>query len=225
MKVPKISDLLPVLAFGLILLSCSSNKSTNPNTNVTDTIESVTIGTQVWMVKNLTVDHYRNGDSIPEITDQNQWGPTKSGAWCYNFNSDTVGAIYGRLYNWYAVADSRSIAPVGWHVPSDSEWTILIDYLGGTNVAGGKLKESTSAHWNSPNTGATNETGFTSRPGGFHNFDGKFGDIGKDGHWWSSTAYNSGSAWNRKMYYTDAAVGRQHLDGKMVGFSVRCIKD
>ena len=128
--------------------------------------------------------------------------------------------LYGKPYNWYAVNDPRGLAPAGWHVPSDAEWTELVNYLGGSNVAGGKLKET--GHWNSPNTGATDEVGFHARPGGAC-FEG-FEDKGEQGHWWNSTDEGSGFATNWIMYCYVASVGR---DGaiKTLGQSVRCVKD
>lgn len=128
--------------------------------------QTVLIGDQCWMMENLKVTHYRNGDPIPHVTDGVTWGNLTSGAYC-NYNNDEGNvATYGRLYNWYAVDDSRNIAPAGWHVPSDAEWQTLVDYLGGDAVAGGKMKEAGTTHWASPNTGATNESGFTALPGG-----------------------------------------------------------
>ena len=119
------------------------------------------------MAENLKVSHYRNGDAIPNVADKAFWASLTSGA-CCDYDSGTGDAeTYGRLYNWYAVNDRRNIAPEGWHVPSDAEWQILIDDLGGDSVAGGKLKEGGTTHWQSPNTGASNETGFSSLPGGF----------------------------------------------------------
>ena len=142
-----------------------------------NTYQTVKIGDQWWMAENLKVTCYRNGDAIPNITDGTTWASLSTGAYCeYNNDINNV-ATYGRLYNWYAVTDSRNIAPAGWHVPSDAEWKQLEMYLGmsqseadatgwrGTDE-GGKLKEVGTMHWNSPNTGATNESGFTALPGG-----------------------------------------------------------
>jgi len=183
------------------------------------------IGTQTWQHWNLDVLTYRNGDPIPNVTDPAVWDTLKTGAWCYYDNDpgqdgEGNGMLYGKLYNWYAVNDPRGLAPAGWHVPSDAEWTELVNYLGGSNVAGGKLKET--GHWNSPNTGATDEVGFHARPGGGC-FEG-FEDKGEQGHWWSSTDEGSGFATNWIMYCYVASVGR---DGaiKTLGQSVRCVKD
>ena len=129
------------------------------------------------------------------------------------------------MYNWYAVVDSRNIAPTGWHVPTDAEWATLITFLGGESVAGGKLKETGTAHWVSPNNGATNSTGFTALPGGpRYDYDGSFGYLGANGYWWSSTAFDATLAWYRNIYYYNVNINH-NTDGKKSGYSVRCIKD
>jgi uncharacterized protein (TIGR02145 family) len=195
----------------------------------------VRIGDQWWLLENLKVTHYNNGDTIPNVTDNGIWSGTTLGAYC-NYNNDTTNvATYGRLYNWYAVNDIRNIAPVGWHVPTDDEWKQLEMYLGmsqsqanatgwrGTDE-GGKLKEAGTIHWIFPNTGATNSSGFTALPGGYRSSNGSFYDVGYVGNWWSSTEYNSGSAWQRRLYYTYIQVGNEYFE-KHGGFSVRCVRD
>jgi uncharacterized protein (TIGR02145 family) len=164
----------------------------------------VTIGTQTWKVKNLDID-----DGL-------------GGIYAYNNDEGNV-ATYGRLYTWDAalrVANSVD----GWHLPSDSEWTTLTDYLGGLSVAGGKLKETGTTHWNSPNEGATNETGFTALAGGIHGTTGTFGNIGNIGYWWSATGVSAAYAWYRTMNYSSSNVYRNGYS-KGGGFSVRLIKD
>jgi uncharacterized protein (TIGR02145 family) len=128
------------------------------------------------------------------------------------------------LYNWYAVNDSRGLAPSGYHVPSDAEWSILSNYLGGESVAGGKMKETGTTHWNSPNTGATNSSGFTGLPGGFRKNSGTYFSIRIDEDWWSSTESNEPQALYRHLYYFDANLYRR-IDDKVIGFSVRCVKN
>jgi len=183
------------------------------------------IGNQWWMAENLKVTHYRNGEAIPNVTDDTQWINLTTGAYC-NYNNDSTNVhTYGRLYNWYAVDDSRNIAPEGWHVPTDGEWQTLIDYLGGSSVAGGKLKESGITHWNSPNTGATNETGFSALPGGYRSgSSGAFGHIGINAYFWSSTEYGSSFAWFRNLGYGGSGMYRGNFDERG-GFSVRCVRD
>ena len=186
----------------------------------------VTIGTQTWMVENLKTTHYRNGEDIPNITVGTDWSTLVTGAYCwYNNDAATYKATYGALYNWYAVADARNIAPVGWHVATDAEWTTLTTFLGGASVAGGKLKEILYTHWQSPNTGASNSSGFTAFPGGFCSWgDGWFYNMGKSGYWWSSTAYDASYAWSRGLFY-DLASASRLFDNKQNGFSVRCVRD
>jgi uncharacterized protein (TIGR02145 family) len=142
-----------------------------------------------------------------------------TGAYCDYNNTPSNSTTYGKLYNGYAVIDSRNIAPTGWHVPTDAEWTILTTYLGGESVAGGKLKETGTNHWLSPNTGATNETGFTALPGGTCRWDGSFFVLNYTGHWWSSTA-----GWFRDISYYYSIVER-YSNSMVYGFSVRCVKD
>jgi uncharacterized protein (TIGR02145 family) len=198
-------------------------------TTVTDidgnVYRTVKIGTQIWMAENLKTTKYRNGDPIPNVTDNPQWISLKTGALCLYKNDEANKATYGCLYNWFAVADTRSIAPIGWHVPTDAELTILIDLLGGQVAAGGKLKEAGTAHWSGPNTGATNSSGFTALPGGSRGVsDGAFGNINSICNCWSSTANNATNAFNRYMGHNYAAAGRSYYDKKF-GYSVRCIKD
>ena len=131
------------------------------------------------MDKNLDVDRYRNGDPIPKVTDPTAWVALTTGAYCYyNNDSATYAATYGKLYNWYAVNDPRGLAPAGWHIPSDAEWATIETCLGGASVAGGEMKETGTIHWQSPNTGATNSSGFTGLPGGYRNYDVVFSDVG-----------------------------------------------
>lgn len=187
--------------------------------------KTVTIGTQTWMAENLRTTTYNDGTAIPNVTDDDEWNDLNDGAFCnYNntTNIDTI-ATYGRLYNWYAV-NTGKLAPTGWHVPTDAEWTELSDYLGGTSVAGGKLKETGITHWFSPNTDATNETGFTALPGGRRYFGGALDAIGRHGFLWSATESNATTALYRNMYFSVNDVIR-HGYFKEFGFSVRCVRD
>ena len=163
----------------------------------------VTIGTQTWMAENLKTTKYNDGTAIPNVTDNTTWSTTTSGAYCDYSNSSAYSNTYGRLYNWYAVASTnpKNVCPTGWHVPTDAQWTTLSTFLGGEGVAGGKLKETSTTHWLTPNTSATNETGFTALPGGYRNHSGTFGLIGNTGFWWSSTVGGTTFAWYRYIYY------------------------
>jgi len=215
-----------LLFAGLAFLTFQNQAQTTVTDYDGNVYDTVHIGTQVWLKENLKVTHYRNGDSIPNVTDDVQWVNLTTGAAYCNYDNDVNAAItYGRLYNFYAVSDNRSICPTSWHVPTDIEWTTLITYLGGENVAGGKLKETGTTHWQSPNTGATNETGFTALPGGSrHSGDGSFLTIGYYGRWWSSTEYITTNAWTRDMAYNYSTVARTNYY-KLSGFSVRCVMD
>ncbi len=176
------------------------------------------------MAENLKVTHYRNGDPIQNVTGYTDWSNMTTGAYCNYNNNTNNAATYGHLYNWYTVNDRRNIAPTGWHVPSDAEWKTLVDYLGGASVAGGKMKETGTAHWNSPNTGATNESGFSTLPGGHRYSDGSYGHIGSYAYFWSSTGYYSSNAWRRSLYYDYSGVIRYYYSGRN-GISVRCVRD
>ncbi len=192
-----------------------------------NTYKTIEIGNQTWMAENLRATKYRNGDEIQEVTESNAWGELTTGAQCSyenTSNNDTI-ATFGRLYNWYAVADSRNLAPTGWHIPTDDEWEVLITYLGGYLVAGGKMKESGNTSWNSPNTDATNESGFTALPAGSrYNGESTFGDFNLYGYFWSSTQYDETRARNRYLSYRFAISYREFYN-KQHGFSVRCVKD
>jgi uncharacterized protein (TIGR02145 family) len=216
--------------FSFLTNSCKKYDEFNNNPGtVTDqdgnVYRTVSIGTQVWMVENLNTTKYRNGEPIANITDDTVWFDLTSGAFC-NYNNDTANSTtYGRLYNWYAVNDSRNIAPVGWHVPSEEDWTTLTTYLvGGESEAGGKLKEAGIAHWLSPNTDATNKTGFTALPGGYRNFTGTFLGIGYGDYYWSSVEDDDSDALCRALYCNSSQVDKASFY-KTVGISVRCIKD
>ena len=186
----------------------------------------VNIGTQVWMKKNLSVSHYRNGDTIPEITDSAAWDAARTGAWCWYNNDPSNDAAYGKLYNWYAVNDPRGLAPEGWHVPGDAEWDTLVIFLGGQAIAGGAMKETGTNNWFPPNTDATNSSGFTALPGGSRFGNGTFGLIGPYGVWWSSTPYQEFQAWYRTLQYNSASMYGSHHDvTTRYGFSVRCVND
>ena len=189
-----------------------------------NTYHTVTIGAQVWLVENLKVTKYRNGDQIPEVTDYDQWGLLTSGGYCNYENNQGNGAIYGRLYNWYTINDSRNIAPDGWRVASDEDWWALSDFLGGEIMAGGKLKEAGLSHWKEPNAGATNETGFSALPGGHRDYAGIFDYIQWGGGWWTSTEGNPNDAYVRYVDYGAYDLWRS-LEDKRYGRSVRCIKE
>jgi len=216
--------LLTILGFVMML----TNSCSNVDGTITDidgnVYKTVKIGTQTWMAENLKTTKYRNGDPIPNVTDSASWTALKTGAYC-NYKNDTSNASsYGRLYNWYAV-NTGILAPQGWHVPSDEEWSILIDYLGGEKKAGGKMKVVGTSFWAKPNKGANNRSGFTALPGGARAYGGKFSSIGRYGYWWSSSEFGTRNAWERGLDYGSSRVHRDWDGGRGNGYSVRCVRD
>jgi uncharacterized protein (TIGR02145 family) len=210
----------------------SQNPTSGYGPSITDaegnSYKTVYIGTQQWMAENLKVSKYSDGTTIPNITDNTQWSNLTTGAWAYYNNDAANNTKYGKLYNWYAVSPTtngnKNVCPTGWHVPTNAEWTILTDYLGGENVAGGKMKEVGSSSWSSPNTDATNTSLFSALPGGHRTSDGYYNFIGSLGYWWSSTESNAYYAWFRELNYYHGTAGR-HDFNKEYGFSVRCLRD
>jgi len=186
--------------------------------------KEVKIGEQVWMAENLNVNKFRNGDLILEAKTSQEWkkaGENKQPAWCYYENNLSNGEKYGKLYNWYAVNDSRGLAPEGYHLPSDDEWTKLTDYLGGVELAGTKMKAI--GGWKENGNGVLSN-GFSGLPGGFRDPSGTFFSIGTNGYWWSSTEGRSNYPWYRNLSFDEIGVHRTY-NFKEDGFSVRCIKD
>ena len=221
-----------VIIPGLSVANPKTKPTSGYGSNITDvegnSYKTVYIGTQQWMGENLKTAKYNDGTTIPNITDNTQWQNNTTGAWAYYNNDAANNAKYGKLYNWYALSKTtngnKNVCPTGWHVPTDAEWTVLTDYLGGNSIAGGKLKEVGTTNWNSPNTSATNTSLFTGLPGGYRNFDGYYNVIGSSGLWWSSSESGTFNAWNRYLNYNDGNAGRDS-NSKNYGFSVRCLRD
>ena len=192
--------------------------------------KSVYIGEQEWMVYNLNVRRFRNGDPIPVLTSREEWkdaSDKKMPACCFFENMKWTGRKFGKLYNWFAVNDPRGLAPEGWHIPSDGEWEKLVGYLGGSGVAGTSLKSR--SEWEDPS--GTNESHFNALPGCFRHPDGTFRGIEDDhnwwkcyGYWWSTTEKDDKMAWCRNLFYSDGFVYREAFL-KGFGFSIRCMKD
>jgi uncharacterized protein (TIGR02145 family) len=180
--------------------------------------KTVIIGRQEWMADNLKVTKYRNGQPIPFISDSTVWSQWTAGA--YMFYKHDVK--HGMLYNWMVINDVRKVCPVGWHVPSNAEWDTLTKVLGGEEIAGGKMKAK--LHWEVPNTGATNTSGFFALPKGCYGINGSFNGIGRNAYWWTSTDNGELSAWGREVGFNDAQLFVGHAD-KRDGLSIRCIKD
>jgi len=191
---------------------------------VTKNYNSVKIGSQQWMTENLDVSTYTNGDIIPQVTHETVWANLTTGAWCYYDNDPKNGAIYGKLYNSYAVNDPRGLAPQGWHIPTDAEWITLGTSLGGDAAAGGKMKTTGTRLWRRPNSRATNESGFAGLPGGYRNQDGVFSNLCRIGFWWSYTETSTYSAWFRGLNFDGGVVNSNDMH-KRAGFSVRCLSN
>lgn len=233
--IPGISGANEIGQTGLTQHTCGNENVHNPSKtygSMTDqegnVYKTVVIGTQEWMAENLNTSHYRNGDLIPNIIDNTQWTGLTTGAWAYYLNDSQYECPHGKLYNWFATADSRNICPTGWHVPTDLEWSNLINFLGGEVLAGGKMKTTGLQYWYSPNQAATNASGFSGLPSGilFATYDGQFWDFGGSGYWWSSTENSSTDARFRNLDYDNGnAYSFSFGDGKQNGFSVRCLKD
>jgi len=180
---------------------------------------TVMIGDQLWMAEDLKVSRYNDGTAITYITEKTAWANSRTGAYCWYNNEESWGA----LYNWYAV-NTAILAPAGWHVPTHQEWTELTDFLGGEAGAGGILKETGGERWGTPNYGATNDYWFTAIPGGLRDLDGTFLYFGGGAYWWSSTEFDPMNSWHRSIFWNASSMNRDHI-GKMIGLSVRCVKD
>jgi len=228
----------------LTFISCAKDSPIEAKKDGANTITDIDgnkykiikLGEQWWMAENLRVTHYRNGEPIPNITDNTEWKSLTSGAFCYYNNNTDNSKLYGALYNWFAINDSRNIAPKGWHVTTDEDWKLLEITCGmeqsladkrgwrGTNE-GGMLKEAGTEHWTEPNSGATNESGFNVLPGGSrYSANGGFFDMGAYAFFWSSNYDSNDFAWCRNFSYrrSDIFYGTFMTN---YGLSVRCVKD
>jgi uncharacterized protein (TIGR02145 family) len=209
-----------------IITPCLDNPTvTDVDGNVYNT---VLIGNQCWMRSNLKVSKYRSGEIISSVLINNDWKNLSYGAFSIYNNNLTDNDLYGKLYNHYAVTDSRGLCPTGWHVPSEIEWNTLVNFLGGFNVAGGPLKSTTtlpsSGGWKSPNTGATNSSGFSGLPGGRREYNGNFQDVAVGGDWWSSSVYSGSSGFSLSVYSSSSTIS-PGVSPPTLGLSVRCLRD
>ena len=192
--------------------------------------KTVKIGTQQWMAENLKVSKYNDGSKIINVINSVQWSQLSSGAWVLNYNDEANNTKYGKLYNWYAVSPTtngdKNVCPAGWHVPSKAEWKTLIDYLGGEEIAGGKMKEVDTSSWIKPNTNATNSSLFTALPSSFRSSDGSFNSFGIYSYLSSISEDDSDNIWSCCLnYYNDNVIGSYGGFSKKSGISVRCLKD
>jgi uncharacterized protein (TIGR02145 family) len=200
------------------------SKSDTKKVSDASAFEEVQIGNQIWTVKNLNTDKYRNGDEIPQVKDIKKWSKLNTGAWCYYENNDEYGASFGKLYNWFAVNDPRGLAPDGYHVPTHEEWDTLLANLGGDLLAGGKLKEKGIKNWASPNTKATNQSKYSALPGGYRSTEDGFFDITEKATFWSNSEINEKFGRKRVINNSSGSVVMSISD-KRQGSSVRCIKN
>lgn len=197
---------------------------------------SVILNGQEWTTSNLSVTKYTDGTPIPQVQNATDWAALTTGAWCYYAYQTSYGVVYAKLYNWYAVTgiwnnasktdvtQRKKLTPAGWHVPTNSNWNSLTSYLGGAQAAGGLLKETGASHWQSPNTGAVNSSGFTALPGGNCLPDGTFNSLGTTGYWWASDEYNLSSSWCAGLYSDNTTISKAPIH-KNYGFSIRLVKD
>ena len=213
------NSLLLLLIFLTTIFNSNAQSSGNGLTDIEgNTYKTILLGKQEWMMDNLKVTKYKNGQPIPHIQDSIVWNAWKIGAYVF-YKNDTK---HGILYNWMAVNDNRGICPSGWHVPSGYEWDTLAKFLGGEEVAGGKMKSK--LHWETPNISATNASGFHALPKGMYGVNGSYNNIGKNAYWWSSTEHGVSSAWGREIGFNESGLFAGHGD-KRDGLSVRCMKD
>ena len=227
-KTKNIPANLLVLAFMISIMFTGCKKENDPDIikdadgNV---YNAITIGTQMWIKENLKTTKYSNGDPILNVSETAAWAALSTGAYCDYENNGGNSSLYGHLYNWYAVKDARKICPAGWHVPGNDEWNVLASSLGGSTIAGGKLKEEGTAHWTNPNTQASNSSGFTALPAGYRYANGNFFDLNEIVFFWTSYGSNANNGYAWALYYNDEAADDLSNNDARNGYSVRCIKD
>lgn len=216
-----------LVSFSAIISSCRKDDPDDEQLLVKDydgnVYNTVKIGSQRWFVQNLKTTRYNDGSIIPNITSNSIWASSTNGAYCWYDNNITMKNDFGALYNWNVVASGK-LCPVGWHIPSDEEWDILAEYLGGEGIAGGKLKDASASFWKAPNTGASNILNYSALPGGYRIHDGSFHNIYERGIWWTSSEIETSSSNARMLDYEYSSLIKRTY-GKSFGLSVRCIKD
>lgn len=220
---------LLLLSFSFFKLQSQNNVTGSTVTDIDGNIyKTVKIGNQVWMAENLKTTHYRNGDPIlTTVPDTLNYLTEAMPKYQFIYKNDPENlAIYGRLYTWYAATDNRNICPVGWHLPTIEEFKTLDSALGGKNAAIGKLKATGTQHWLAPNADATNESGFNGLPGGWRSVKGKYGGLGKYGHWWCSNRQTEEYVFRMFLSF-DESCYKNHLGSSdpQNAWSVRCVKD
>ena len=223
-----------LIGLAFTLTTCNKDKNNeepaDPNKGTVQDVQghsypTVKIGDQWWMAENLKATKFRSGEDIPNVAGAGEWASSGDAAYCNSNNDTAIAEVYGRLYNWHAATDGRKICPTGWHVPNDNDWAALTQFLGGEEVAGGKLKQTGTELWNSPNADATNESGFNAIPGGVRNSNtGNFAGMGTNASWWSVTQQNTDNAFTWGITSVNGFMANYFLD-KNTGLSIRCVKD
>lgn len=220
-------SITPAAGLLILVLAMTGCKKEPDDDQITDAdgniYSSITLGTQVWMTGNLKTTKYNDGTDIPLVTDNTTWSNLSTPGYCWYNNESSNKNVYGALYNWQAV-ETGKLCPDGWHVPTDEEWDVLVEYAGGNSISGGRLKETGFDHWNDPNLDATDSYGFKAVGAGFRDITGPYQKIHIDTYWWSSTEYSDDVAMSRYIHYYNAIVFRIFSD-KKYGSSVRCLKD
>ena len=231
MKIPFLVLNLSIVLFTLI--SCKKANTESDDLQCRDIegnlYDTIIMCSKIWTTENLKVSHYRNGDLIPQVQDNLQWENLTTGAWCWYNNDSITYSTYGKLYNWYAVNDSRGLAPVGWHIPTEDNWLELTNCLGGEDIAGGKIKtrgtiQTSSGLWETPNVIIDPYSNFNGLPGGYRDYPGFFIGLGSYNYWWSSTESNSGTSKMRVIANIISNMNKGAF-GKNYGFYLRCVKD
>lgn len=227
----KYSNLLFLISLLFCVDSCKKDLTIN-NENIVKDVSGnkynlIKIGNQTWIAENFRSTKYNNGDEIPIISNCAEWSTLVTGACCYYNNESSNGIVFGVLYNYYALSDPRGLAPTGFHVATDEDWRILIESLGGLEVAGGKLKEIGFTYWDQPNTGATNENGFNCRAGGYRDRNCVFQGLGKFCAYWTATEIEPGKAINRIIYNNSTSITREWSNPGQNGSGdyIRIVKD
>lgn len=224
----KLYKTIPAVASAVLIIVATLNNVTAQEVRTVkdqdgNIYNTTRIGEQIWMAENLKTTKLNDGTPIPFVTDKSEWAALSKPGYCWYKNDTTYKNVYGALYNAYSVITAR-LCPSGWHVSTNNDWSQLLTFLGGEDIAGGKLKETGTDHWSEPNSGATDENHFKALPGGSRYTNGLFLTIKNMGYWWSPGETNTFNNWYRSIYNRDRSVSSNFIDSTN-GFSVRCVKD
>ncbi len=215
---------LGVLGLALMFVGFNTNAQVTMKDGDGKVYGTILTGSTYWIDQNLSTSKYANGDAIANVDDNTAWSLLTTGAWSFYDKSSGNGSTYGKLYNWYAVDDSRGVCPTGWRVPTNTDWNNLGKTLGGDSLAGGKLKQTGTTFWSAPNTAATNQIGFNAMPSGYRGNGGAYGSLTGNAYFWVRESYNGTDAVGRNILYNSKALVTEH-NNKLNGFAIRCVKD